>query len=114
MLDGLQAEPVGIELRDRARRGDAPQPPVERIGPGVIGAGDHPPAPMRALRHDGMRPVPAHIVEDADLTVLAANGEDPATEQIEPIAAALLWQLAAMAEHVPGAPVDALQLRPEH
>src|SRR3546814_6795428 len=90
------------QVPEGAPAGQADQPAVELVSPGMIGTDDaHAAIALRPVEKP-RRPVPADIVERAHLPVMAAHGEHQFAEEVERMIITGLRDVVDMADELPG------------
>ena len=107
-LHGSEQDAVRIEILDQLRAARSMQAAFEIVDPRMVRTGD---ARRRAgTAQQLVSAVPAHVVEGAQRTVLAANREDAPTLNPAGEIAARLAQRLLVAEVEPAPPEDLLAL----
>ena len=104
----IKAKILIVEILDKTRLARLKKAAVKIIAPGMIRA-DHPPRCAFALQQF-MATMLAHIVEGAQVTVIAANGNYALSLNVGRGKASGLCQLFFMAQKLPGFVKDLMQL----
>ena len=99
--DREQAEGARVEPRQIAKVRRRPQPPVQRIAPAVVAAGERLAAISRTIRHQRASPMPTDIVEPGQSPVrLPHHHHRRAADHIGDVVSGAR-QLADMADELP-------------
>src|SRR5581483_904200 len=113
LIERHQAVALAVESLEVIALRHGEQAPVETVCPGVIGAGDPPPAVPSGLIEEPGRAVPASVVKAADLPVLAAQHDDALAEEIERVVVAAARHVVDVTDDLPARTEDELLLELE-
>ncbi len=89
------------------------EPSFEVIRPGVVGADDASVAMATGSVEKARGAVPAHVVKNPHLAVVAAHGKQHLADEIEHLVVAGIGDLGDVADHLPGRAKDTLAFERE-
>jgi len=103
----------GVKPLDRAEIHGVAKPPVERIAPSVVAAGEGLSAVARPIRHQRSGPMPANVVKGGEGAIgLAHDNHRGAADHIGKIVAGRR-DLAVMAHELPGTAQHVFPVAPQ-
>jgi hypothetical protein len=113
LLQRDQSAVLHVETAERGSLRDADQLAFERVAPVVIRTLDELTAVALLSVEQARGPMPADVVEAAQLTILAADRNDRLVEQIEAVIVADLGNVVAVADQLPAGAEDRALLQLE-